>query len=110
MKNILITLLLFLTLSCTKDVQPLITVTTSYDGVTLKGTVNSRDSLVRGFVISVYDGKQLNVGTPTSEYGVGNFGMKPILNPTTVYYIWAFAYKIGNENNVAIGNTIILNN
>ena len=76
----------------------------------LTATVNSKDSLVRGFYLGVWNGKEVEIGNPVTEYGVGNFALIPTLKPSTTYYIWAFAYKRGNENNAGIGNTIIVNN
>ena len=114
MKYLLIALvvisLLGCLLGCNKDKMGTgWTVTTSYSNDCLYGTVNSKDSLVRGFYIGKWDGNQVVIDNTTdvyAEYGVGDFGMKPTFKAGTTYYVWAYAYRRGQEGLAGIGNTL----
>lgn len=114
MRKLIIIALAVVLLSCTKNKlidQPL-EVTTTYTNGNLYGTVNKTDSLIRGFVIGVWNGKEVVVDKTStySEYGVGNFGMKPIFNPTVTYYVWAFVLPRSQGGEAITGNIIVVNN
>ena len=85
-------------------------VTTAYKNGILYGTESSQDSVVRGFVLGIYDGKQVSINNNTDVItlpsGKGDFSIKPELKPNTQYAIWAFAYHIGQEDKVGTGNII----
>lgn len=110
MRTLIFALLLILVAGCHKDTIPTpLIVTTTYSNDMLYGTVNSKDSLVRGFYCGVWDGKQVVITNSdiSQEYGVGDFGMKPNLKAGTTYYVWAYAYRKGQEGLAGIGNTIV---
>lgn len=112
MKTQLTILLLLLFLgACKKDiVSSTLKVTTSYKNGTLYGTESSQDSVVRGFVLGIYDGKQVSINNNTDVItlpsGKGDFSIKPELKPNTQYAIWAFAYHVGQEDKMETGNII----
>lgn len=112
MKKLIFVILAIILLSCTKNkiINQTFEVTTSYTNETLYGTVNSKDSLIRGFVIGIWNGKEVtfNNSSNFSQYGVGNFGMKPILKPNVTYYIWAYVYRKDQEMDIINGNVIII--
>ncbi len=112
MKYLLIVLVMIALLGCHKDAIPTpLIVTTAYSNDVLYGTANSKDSLVRGFYIGKWDGKQVVIDNATdvyAEYGVGNFGMRPELKTGTTYYVWAYAYRKGQESDGVSGNVLII--
>ena len=85
-------------------------VTTAYTTGVLYGTEDGKDNLIRGFVVGIYDGNVVTVNNNsdviTLPLGKGNFTAKPELKPNTQYYIWAFAYYIGQEDKMGIGNIV----
>ena len=105
-----IVFLLFLG-ACKKEITKATpNVTTAFTNGVLYGTQDGRDSLIRGFVLGIYDGKAVTVNNNsdviTLPIGKGNFSLKPELKPNSQYYIWAFAYYLGQEDKMGIGNIV----
>ena len=122
MKNIYITIILILFISCQyKNYSSIINVFTRVDNITphgalLIGEVNSKDTCKRGFIISksymtTFDFAQADSNSAKIVWANqthGKWTYEAKLRHRIVYAISSFIYYENREDSIIYGNTVII--